>query len=72
MQQTTIHMARATTAASLLCTGHQYKYLSNVLLMQTDRGAKEEGVFLEGNLLEAVGPGPCPALQHLPRALPSS
>lgn len=46
--------------------------MSIVLLMQADRGFEEEGMLMEGNLLEALGPGPCLVLQHLPRAFSSS
>ena len=40
--------------------------------LQAYRGAEKEGVGVEGDILEAVGPCARPALQHLPGALPSS
>lgn len=40
--------------------------------LQAYRGAEKEGVGVEGDILEAVGPCACPALQHLPGAFPSS
>lgn len=46
--------------------------MSEQSYLQAYRGAEKEGVGVEGDILEAVGPCARPALQHLPGALPSS